>query len=397
MNPIQLPEYTLRFHKSSVTDLLVLDLPQEVAPLLVSGDATGKICLWDLIRRRPISSHCIENEPQIVALQYVDDGLLAVLDKQHKLRFLKIDGSWEQVYEIPVNTLNFANFLVQRLDTGWYRLICCNTQDSESIDIYEFHLSSLHSLKRVHKGLKFYQAISSLILPAGFKLDKLGIVMKFTEWHGVIFCGMESGFVIGFNLIDDGQVEIVYVSHVHYPNPILDLYPGKDNILSSSTDNKIGIHDLNCQQDERPNFERQSPILLKKELHSLSANFKQVPISEVAHIKKIENLLLLSSWFGETVVTDEQIQLLAKFSKSKSIVEVNENPQGNLQSNNTSSKSKNPNCKVSSLEGLSSSNSKDSNYVISTNVGQRRRIERFLQNSWCIIGYDDGNIAFHRL
>ncbi|GAV53440.1 hypothetical protein ZYGR_0AI07240 [Zygosaccharomyces rouxii] len=396
MNGIKLPEYTLRFHKSSVTDLLVLDLPQDTAPSLVSGDATGTLCLWDLIRRRPISTHCIENEPPIVALQYVDGGLLAVLDKHHKLRLFRINGSWKQVYEIPVNTLNFANFLIQRIGTEWYRLICCNTQDSESIDIYEFYLTSLHTLKRVHKGLKFYQAISSFTLPTGLKLDKLGIVMKFTEWHSVIFCGMESGVVIGFKLIDNNQVEIVYVSHVHYPNPVLDLHPGKNSLLSSSTDDKIGIHALNCQQNG-VDLKRQAPILLNSELHSLSTNFKQVPVSQIAHIKKLENVLLLSSWSGETIVTNEQDEILDKFCKSKSSVEVNENPQGNLQSNKSSSKSANPNCKVSSLEGLSGSNSCSSKYVVSKNAGQRRRIESFLQNSWCIIGYDDGNIAFHRL
>lgn len=396
MNGIHLPEYTLRFHKSSVTDLLVLHLPQNVAPLLVSGDATGTLCIWDLIKRRPISTHCIEKEPPVVALQYVDDGLLAVLDKQHKLRIFNIDGTWKQVYEIPVNTLNFANFLIQRLDNELYRLTCCNTQDSESIDIYEFCLSSLHSLRRIHKGLKFYQTISSFTLPTGLRLDKLGIVMKFTEWHGIIYCGMESGFVIGFKLVDDNQVEIVYVSHVHYPNPILDLYPGKDSLLSTSIDDKIGIHELKFQQNG-VNLKHQAPILLNSELNSLGTNFKQVPISQIAYIKKMENLLLLSSWSGETIVTNEQNEILNKFSKSKSIVEVNENPQGNFQTHKSSSKSANPNRKVSSLEGLSSLSFSNSNHAISVNVGQRRRIERFSQNSWCIVGYDDGNIAFYRL
>lgn len=395
MNGIQLPEYTLRSHKSSVTGLLVLHLPQDVAPSLISGDATGTLCLWDLIRRRPIYVHQIENKAPIVALQYVDDGLLAVLDKHHKLRIFKLDGSWEQVYEIPVNTLNFANFLIRRLGNDLYRLICCNTQDSGSIDIYEFHLSSLHSLKRIHKGLKFYEAIHSLEFLTGLKLDKLGIVMKFTEWHGVIFCGMESGFVIGFKLSEDNQVEIVYVSHVHYPNPILDLYPGKDSLLSSSIDDKIGIHNVNRRPD-RMDLKRHDQILLSCELQSPSTNFKPVPISQISHIKKLENLLLLSSWSGETIATDHQGKILNKFSKPKSSVEVNENPQGNIQTNKTHSKKANPNCKVNSLEGISSWN-ENSNYVISTNVGQRRRIEKFLQSNWCIIGYEDGNIACHRL
>lgn len=396
MDGLRLPDYTLRFHKSSVTDLLVVDLPKEVAPILVSGDATGKLCLWDVITRRPKFIHCIENAPQIVALQYVEDGLLAVLDKHHKLRLFKIDGSWEQLNEIPVNTLNFANFLVQRLDLSRYRLICCNTQDSETIDVYEFQLSELRSLKRIHKGLNFYQAICSSVLPHGFKLEKLGIVMKFAELRGTIYCGMESGFIIGFQFNESYQVQIVYVSHVHYPNPVLDLFSCQDCLLSSSIDDKIGFHEF-VQRKNDENLEHYGSLSVREGQQSLTENYKKVPLTKIGHLRKLENLLLLTNWAGETVITNEQTEVISKFVKSKSNVEVNENPQGNLQGNKPSVKNTNLNCKISSLEGVSRFNANNSNSAVSTNMGQRRRIQKFSENSWCIIGYEDGNISFHRL
>lgn len=415
MHDLLLPDFTLRYHKSNVTTLLVFHLSEEPAPVLLSGDATGVIVLWDLITRRPIANYRIANDPQIVAFQYLEPSLVAVLCKDHKLRILCIESlpRWKQVYEIPVNTLNFANFLLQKLESNWFRLICCNTEDSEAIDVYIFHLSNLNSLKRVHKKLRFFEKVAPLVGDE-LGLEKLGIVMRFVELDGVIYCGLESGFVIGFKFFDSVSenfddeasqtscftLEIVYISNANYPNPILDLCAAPGYILSSSTDDKVGIHKWQqlCGLTS-PNIQHSS--ILENELKLTKNNFKRIPVTEVSHLKQLDDCLLLGSWSGETTVLDRQDALISKFVKSKSMLEVTENSKGNLQGNGNVAKSGSRNCKISSLEGISGAEVRkgtDSNLLDPPiQMGRRRRVETFMQSSWCIIGYDDGSIAFYRL
>ncbi|AQZ14182.1 ASA1 (YPR085C) [Zygosaccharomyces parabailii] len=410
MNDLRLPDYTLRFHKSSVTTLLVLQLPGDPTPVLLSGDATGVLILWNLITRRPITNYHIETSPRLVALQYIGLASVAVLCKDHKLRIFNIGDlpRWKQVYEIPINTLNFANFVIENLGDAWFRLICCNTQDAESIDIYVFHLTDLHSLRRVYKGLKFYESLIPL-LGDTVKLDKLGIAMKFVECNGVIYCGMESGFVIGFTMIKakktDGpedeepanqSVRIVYVSNVHYPDPVLDLCVTPQFILSSSTGNKIGVHDW--RKLSYPNSSNENcPLVLTKD------NFKRVPLSQVSHVKQVDDFLLLASWSGEIVVLDQHYAFIAKFVKSKSLLQVTENSKGNLQGSSatTLSKENSLNCKITSLQGISAVHvrTEAENKAMSATIsmGKKRRLQKFIENAWCIVSYEDGSIAFYRL
>ncbi|AQZ10533.1 ASA1 (YPR085C) [Zygosaccharomyces parabailii] len=409
MNDLLLPDYTLRFHKSSVTTLLVLQLPGDPAPVLLSGDATGVLVLWNLITRRPITNYHIENSPQLVALQYIGLALVAVLCKDHKVRIFNLGDlpRWKQVYEIPINTLNFANFVIENLGEAWFRLICCNTQDSQFIDIYVFHLSDLHSLRRVYKGLNFYESLIPL-LGDSVKLDKLGIAMKFVECNGVIYCGMESGFVIGFTMTKgktggpedeesgNQSVKIVYVSNVHYPDPVLDMCVTPQFILSSSTGNKIGVHDW--RKLSYPNSPNDSGrLVLTKD------NFKRVPLSQVSHVKQVDDFLLLASWSGETVVLNQHYAQIAKFVKSRSILQVTENSKGNLQgtSATTLSKEGSLNRKITSLQGISAAHeiieAEHKAMCAIIPMGEKRRLQKFIENAWCVVSYEDGSIAFYRL
>lgn len=442
MDKTRLPNYTLRYHKSRVTVLKFIQLPQDfVLPTLVSGDASGQLVLWDLATRRPITTYSIEKSPEIVAVQYLDDYLLAILSKDHKLHILKVHKedatvmkrqsssfelppaySLQECYHVPINTLNFANFLLQNLGDSLYRLICCNTQDSDSIDIYTFHLSDLHSLRRIRKGVNFYEIIRELLSKSeAERVNKLGIVMKFTQCNDIIYCGLESGYIIGFKMHDNLEllssksgdtnhyefmIEIVYISAVHHPNPVLDLFSVKDNVLSSSVDAVIGTHQVtyapnNEVFDELDYTTRISDhILYKRTLKVQADNFKKSPVAQVSHIIELNEYLILGCWSGNTVVVKQDGQITENFFKSKSNVLVNESAQGNLQGNGQISDKDKRFYKICSLTGLSkrvSETSVQTHLAQPLSVGHQRRVTNFLDESWCVIGYEDGGIVFHQI
>ncbi|QLG70252.1 hypothetical protein HG535_0A01900 [Zygotorulaspora mrakii] len=436
MDDIRLPSFTLRYHSSDVTALQFIDLrPDRAVPGLLSGDASGQIALWDVIIRRPLMTQAIEGSSEIVSIQVIDDNLIAILSKDHKMRIFRLlkattsiirpqQGSPKQssnyelqeCYHIPINTLNFANFLVRKLGDSFYRLICCNTQNSESIDIYTFHLSDLHSLCRIHKGINFYDHVKPLA--ANFdssKVNKLGIVMKFAQRDEITYCGFESGYIIGFRLCENSDpknrnenihgyvantIEVVYVSAVHYPNPVLDLYAGKHAVLSSSVDDVIGIHqidvDFKRQQKDRYLSEMNESVVCREDLVLKGDVSRKVPLSQVGHVIEIEDYLILASWSGNTIVVDSTGMVHMKFLKSKSNVLVNESPQGSLQEDNQLHKKQSSCIKVCSIAGISKCHlAEDLSTILS--LGQRRRIKHFTSACWCLIGYADGSIAVQHL
>lgn len=457
MDEILLPDFTLRYHKHPVTAQQFIELHfRNATPVLLSGDANGLLVFWDVITRRPIANYDLGSNVQVVSMQYMGDELLSILTKDHKLRILQIYTEGDpivqprekyrlfqlrQVYEIPVNTLNFANFLIQKIRDRFYRLICCNTQDSESIDIYTFHLSDLHSLKRIHKGINFYEMIKALVCTSGdIKSEKLGIVMQFAESNGIIYCGMENGFVIGFKLHDQvellssravlspdklssktssitdekddilkGIVEVVYVSRIHYPNPVLDLCTNTSRngiVLSSSIDDVIGLH--SALNTENVAFLKEDDYILgvshnivaKRSLKVSMESYMNVPASQVGHLIQLDDLLIISTWSGQTLILEQNEQLFAKYSKTKCNLLANESPQGNIQGNNATTKKDKRWCKVSSLAGSSRGAERHHlqlQSIANSSPGQRRRVDKFLENSWCAIGYEDGSIALHML
>lgn len=434
---LKLPDCSLRNHKSEVTSLIFVQWPTRFqVPILISGDAEGVLLLWDTLTRRPLFTFSPREASQIVAIQDLKDGLIAVLYKDHMLRFLELpkkclennEGDDRdspemtvpeliQVFTIPVNTLNFANFLLQELGEDYYRLICTNTQDSEAIDIYTFHMSDMHSLKRIYKGVNFSEMIKKLPCePNSPKVNKLGIVMKFIEREGGVYCGLESGFVIGFRLNDkvnkngDGSfrsnsIEIVYVSSVHYPNPVLDLSFDKASgcILSTSTSDEVGIHQKISVREsgvEEQDFISDDLESMIVRLHTKISrtSVKRMPVPKISHIVPLDECLLISSWTGHTLVVRDS-QVVADISKLKSSVFVTESSQGSFQDEN-GAKEDQIICKVTSLAGLcGSSGLTESAYASPRKIGpgQRRRLKTFLAVPWCVIGYADGSIAFHRI
>ncbi|CCF59484.1 hypothetical protein KAFR_0H00750 [Kazachstania africana CBS 2517] len=414
MDDIKLPTFTLRSHASKVTALTLIYA--NAVPNLVSGDEGGKIVKWDLITRRPLVA--IDSiEAQIIEIKQLDPDCIAVLSKDYTLRVYDFDLS-NVLFETKVNTLNFANFIIYKEPhSDWNTLIVCNTKNSENIDVYKFQLNDFKSLKRIFNNLDFKNTMDYMKNERFPQIEKLGLIMKLLKVGELIYCGFESGVIIAFRFSEDESfIEVVYISVLHCPNPILDFCYDEisDAVLSSSTNETIGKHPIirPSTGENRPLtleafdsadyfVDKEQKILLYKNA-CISVNGDQLNITfkKIGHLKVLESYLLLSSWSGKTAILDKRTSnLLTSFCKSKSSVLVSESSQGSFDSNSVKQKDTTFS-KIGSMTGFDPS----FNTMIATDIvskkqtlGQQRRNYSFLEHCWCFIGYDDGSICAHRL
>ncbi|SCU82196.1 LADA_0C03686g1_1 [Lachancea dasiensis] len=398
--------YTLRKHECEVTCLKVVHL--NAFPMLVSGDRNGLIIIWDLIARRPRFQHQLESKAHIVSIGYLDH-YITLLSKDHTLRFLcwcknncvvltgqdhddtnECEGL-HQVYEIPVNTLNFANVALTPAEDGLHRLWCCHTVDSESFDVYTFNLQDPHSLKRQFNRVNLYDALlSATNWKRDNALEKTGIVMKFLEHKGVVFLGFESGFVVGVQLLETPNSQpvlaLVYASSIHYPEPVLSLCVSSDgrSVYSSSTNSVIGIHNLSSVAELSIESKIIGGVAIPNEL-SLSKNALKMQSSEIAHLESIANCLIATNWKGQTLISNNSQTIVANAKeRSNVLVEVS-----NAGSFSEEKKTQNW-IKVSSMTCLER---QKPNSIECFNAGQKRRIETFASRNWIFTGYEDGSIV----
>lgn len=372
-------------------------------PILISGDEEGLLLCWDLLTKKPFASFACGG--QIVCFQQFDD-LLFVTSKDHTLRIIKFPmavlaskvqsellASLELVYEIPVNTLNFSNTLAEQLPGGEFRLWCCNTQNSDLIDIYEFSISGSKHFCRKQKGISLYETISTLINPNVTKLDKLGIMMKLVAFEGTIYCGFESGFIVGLQL-HQSTLHVVYVSSVHYPDPVLNMTVGEDvrKVISSSISSDIGFHQKRETSPLSSSMKTEKCYALDDK--TVYEESKKCPLNKISHIEQLDGVYVASSWNGITKVFDIGLGVcLKEISKERAQVQI----EGNNIGNATFEKEP-TNIKVTSMLCISKKNySAAENLLKTIREGERRRISRFFSETWCLLGYDDGSISANQI
>ncbi|AMD18794.1 HBL108Cp [Eremothecium sinecaudum] len=397
--------YTLRAHVASITDLCcVYGLN---TPHLLSSDSDGTIYLWNLISRRPVAHGKISG--QVVWIDCLRPGLYVALSKDNTLRFMRTQHNKEivkiteyvsrelqelrVVYEIPVNSLNFANVAIQELDNERYMLWCCNTMDSECIDIYEFNLSNEQSFKRVFQALNIYEQISNIRGEKNiFKFDKLGTIMKFLAVGPMVYCGFESGFVVGLRVCD-GVVDIAYVSPVHYPEPVLGMVYNKEKhvVLTSSTKNIIGIHCTEMGFGKL--YDKIDNVRIMRGLEYTKTSFN-VPLKKVSHIDVLDGLLLLGSWTGYVVALQESDnEVVFKIRKDKNQVYVDDSYIGNAEPSNKEK----PWTPVGCVIGVPGNVFDKLGNRNSLRPGEIRKLNEFAKHRWCVVGYEDGTITIYQV
>lgn len=430
---LALSDFTLRNHKKGITALQIIEMPlASKAPVLISGDSQGLLVMWDLVTKRPITSMQMEGDPHIVAFQWVESSsVLSVLCKDSMLRMFKVKKpaarstdlvsrqyqsnkmenlQYIQIYEMPINTLNFANFIMDapmELETsdGIYRLVCCHTSDSEAIDIYQIIEDSTFKLQRPFSDINFPKFLKELNFSKLPKDSKFGIIMRFARLNDVIFLGFENGFIIGFTTTFDEDlrkhvVELVHVSNDHYPNPILNMCVNGNELYSCSTDDFITKHKFSMNPRVATNYIKSTTLSIKcSNTLTVSEPLKiHLPLRNISHIEKVtESTLLVSSWSGKTIVLNVHTsEVVQTFMKTKNNLIVNDSSIGDLTNGNNSnaeSSLKSNNYKVGAMTGLKSFHLQSGGLKL----GELRRFKGLADSNWCIIGYDDGTIKLNKV
>lgn len=465
----------LRLHKSGISALCsgVIDPDYGItSPVLFSGDIDGEVTIWDLITRRPIFTSKICNE-QVVDIQFLEGKYLSLLCKDHKLRLyelLKLGAivkqsdfgggdkvDLKQIFEVSVNTLNFANYVLTYLGNNKFELVTCHTQDAHFIDIYEFETPELNSLKRFSKAIDFLPMLRDRfgdnLLP---KMDGLGIIMKFYKVNEVVYCGFESGYVIAFrryrnkplyrkrvsgfigkpinecasgiskllqhenvetsssvnDLELDNVIEIVLVDRAHYPDPVLDMAPNpkKNGIICSSTTNKLVLTSVDEQYLAGPNsayiFKSDEYLLDKKNCLLMSTNLKidgsavkDMMCKNIGFVLSLGDYIITGNWSGKTYIGRiESDKAVLAAAKSRSLIEVNESPVGNIQQDKSIQKSS-KHTKIGAMTGFEVKDKEPDKLMCKNKEltpGKLRRLNAFVQSKWYFIGYTDGTIGLYR-
>lgn len=391
-----LPSFTLRKHKESISATEFINVriqkdPLVLKPYLISIDERGLLILWDLATRRPILEHQAHSTQVMTIKQLgIDDdgeeyciieeyyGLIVTHGRDNLIKIWRLfneinEFNLEQVYEIPVNSLNFSN-----IDILNEFLITPNTLNSNFFDIYDISFISSNNsfnefkLKRIFNGIDLYK----LSIDQGFeftefqinnddevnRVDKLGIIMKFL-WidHKTLFIGFESGHVLQIEVGDD--IRVVSISQEHFPDPVLSLTYNKSNqrIISTSIKNEIVIHEVG------------------------KASIKKVKLdfNKISNIGVVNKMYIILSWNGMIKFFDFNFEYISNYQKSKSLIQGDLNVIGNLN-NDEDIKKKNikPNAISVKLKQ-------------DVNISLNRRDLKLINNDLISIGYDDGTIIIY--
>lgn len=443
MDRTRLPHYTLRKHTTSITQLLVvnrdiIELNEEqrkdkntsivtIIPKLISTDETGNIVVWDLITRRPIGIETSPSGAAIIDIQLIANKYLIYLSKDYTLRILdwsnfpSDDGC---IFEMNVNTLNFANFAAS-LDSNMevITLCCCNTQDSETIDVYQIDINT-KKLTRVFNHIDFYPIVKNMLQNVLNRVpDRLGMVMKFKQdlRTKTIFIGFESGIIIGYQIVL-GKIVVTYISAVHFPEPILDLHilttpeslqsnistaitdiNGNDNngtgiLLSSSTNNIIAKHYYPMHINQ--SLERSNNLEVIPNLQVSNSEQLEVKGNKISYIAAFNQFLIWSTWNGKTSIKNIVEGTVSKYRRSKGNIRPNESAKGSLTGSSTQN-NESKYVKIGAMEIYqsiqNSTNEVEPLNAVVMNSSRQRRLKQFISHSWCFVGYHDGTISIYEI
>ncbi|KAH3682001.1 hypothetical protein WICPIJ_007033 [Wickerhamomyces pijperi] len=387
-------------------------------PYVITADEKGNIKLWDLKTHRVVKEIDQAHEGSILSIRQLGIttntegtyninstlfGFVLTHSRDHTIKFWKLFDDQglillKEVYEMPVNALNFSN--VDVMDNF---LVSANTSDSNKFDIYDLKFLYVESAKHLTREFEavdlFKQCQQNKYKFTEFnirgkeeddpenvnRVDKFGIIMKFL-WitKEILAVGYESGHTLIVKVdIKAKKMTIQQISAHHFPNPILSISYNKDNntLLTSSIRSKIIQHDLSNLQSE--------PQILK------------INLTKISNIVTYTDKLILSSWTGYIKFFQNSrqgsetpsYQEIAQFKKPKGLLVGNLNIIGNNQSNDIESQ-KQYTVKPNSLAVFIGDDLKkgiDPQY--------QRRLDRrdlmVLQKNFLSVGFDDGTVMVY--
>jgi WD40 repeat protein len=409
------PDFTLRRHTHGVTSLCLIRVPLTVQkklitsssstpmilkPYLLSGDQEGLLILWDMSTRRSIYSWQGHQGHILVIKQMgidqksgsIDDkffGLVYSHGRDNCVKFWRLfnlAGKFrcDHIYDLPENALNFSN-----VDHWGHVMVTPNTMESGKFDIYDIGFLgesdiSENKLKRLYEAVNVYQrAIDEGYEFNEFKLqrdedemsrvDKFGIIMRLLLVRkDLLVIGYESGHVAILKLnYDDKSYEILSITSEHFPNPVLSLFYDSHNYVVASTSiaSHIAFHDLNTYK---------------------STVMKLYKFGKICTMGSINDKYVLSSWNGTTkfyILSDNNLDYQASFTKPKGMISGDLNIIGNLQDDQLKRQS------VIKPNVITICDSHSVSPNIMKLIG--RRDLKVIESKILTIGYDDGTIAVY--
>ncbi|CCH42187.1 putative WD repeat-containing protein [Wickerhamomyces ciferrii] len=417
------PVHTLRGHTSSITASEFVRVPistraktitlkeqhnkTTLKPFLLSADDSGKLILWDLTILRPLKTVQGHNTQVLTIRQLgikdneIDSryfGLVLTHGRDHTIKFWKIFDesgviSFDLVYELPVNALNFSN--VDIIDDI---IVTPNTQNSNTFDIYDISFLSHEKvddsrLKRLFEAVDVYKTAVerdySKFEEFNIKrdemdddvnrTDKFGIIMKLLFiTKELLFIGYESGHVAQIRLNRDSKTfEIINIEHQHYPNPVLSLTFDKIHnvVLSTSIGSNIVIHSLE-----------------KKD----AVDVKLSKFGKISGVAVVHDKYIISSWNGyirfyKLGSDHTSLEYLANFKKPKGLLAGDLNIIGNINNDAEAIGEKSTTIKPTSLEVYQEVEVVDP----LIKKGIHRRDLKVIETSCLAVGYGDGTITLY--
>jgi ASTRA-associated protein 1 len=147
----------------------------------------------------------------------------------------------DKIHSMIVNTLNFCSFAWCWSEEGQDSVLLAlpHTLDSESIDIFQFQLSSLISTR-----------LATIPAP-NLEIPKTGLTMCLALPNSsTLIAGYESGHTLVYKFDSGSQYSQIYVSRPH-SQPILSLalHPGGDYYITTAADSVIARHKIGSSTD----------------------------------------------------------------------------------------------------------------------------------------------------
>lgn len=438
---------TLRLHSSPITSIEPFYLPSPLTysitnnsnniysnditifnPTLLTADESGLIIWWNLTTRRPLGIWQAHNDSVIsmkqLGVEWVSTiegynipklnnlyGSLLTHSKDGSVKIWKMidflnDSKSEFVYtsvlrkkidddknnntplklfELPVNTLNYANIDMNLQSI----LLTPATIDSEGFDIYQIDLSQQEEYKKLKRIIQNYKYEKKM---DDFDEDDVditkragtGVIMKI-RWidDKTFIIGYENGNMVIYKIKEMNKITKVYEDASLSGNPITSIIVDYKNnkILWTSTGSKVCILDRTLNKP------------------SIIFETKHKGINDI-NLDSYSNTVGLITWDGYSRIYqyDDDTGLKFNFKIRRQIPTVlNSNEQGDNNENSVQTqrasilkftkRQVNPSSN-NSLFKINYSNGRFKNIV-------KRNREEIYSQRWMFIGYQDGKVSVY--
>ena len=126
---------------------------------------------------------------------------------------------------------------------------------------------------------------------------------------------------------------------------------------------------------------------------------KDMMCKNIGFVLSLGDYIITGNWSGKTYIGRiESDKAVLAAAKSRSLIEVNESPVGNIQQDKSIQKSS-KHTKIGAMTGFEVKDKEPDKLMCKNKEltpGKLRRLNAFVQSKWYFIGYTDGTIGLYR-